>query len=76
MKTYLDIVMSDEKDAMEFEGTKDHNWVGLKATMEGPRMSWFELYMLKRNLEKFYKKLNEHDYNTSTEVIPQQDAKK
>jgi hypothetical protein len=56
---YLDIILTDEEDAIEITGTKDHRWVGLKDLMKKPKVSLWQLYRIKKFLETSYERLNE-----------------
>lgn len=55
---YIDIIATDEPDSIEITGTKDHKWMGLKDTLNKPKVSLFMLYRLKKFIETSYDRLN------------------
>ena len=57
---YLDIILTDEEDAIEITGKKDHRWVGLKDLIKKPRVSLWQLYRIKKFLETSYERLNKN----------------
>lgn len=55
---YLDIILTDEPDAIDITGNKDHQWMGLKDVLKKPRVSLWQLYRIKKFLETSYERLN------------------
>ncbi len=55
---YLDVILTDEPDAIEITGKKDHKWLGLKDVLKSPKVSLWTLYRLKKFLETSYERLN------------------
>ena len=54
---YIDIIAVDEDDAIEITGKKDHNWVGLHDSLSKPKVSLWQLWNIKKFIEKAYVKL-------------------
>lgn len=55
---YLDVILTDEPDAIEITGTKEHQWMGLKDVLKKPKVSLFMLWRLKKFLETSYERIN------------------
>ena len=56
---YLDIIMTDKPDANEITPRVDHRAFLLKDTLKKPKLSFWDLYKLKKHLETGYDKLSE-----------------
>ncbi len=54
---YLDIIATDTENCIETMATKDHNFLGLKDIVKKPKVSLWQLWNIKKFIEKSYEKL-------------------
>lgn len=66
---YLDIIATDEPDSLEITGSKDHQWMGLKDTLNKPKLSLWKLWGLKKFIETSYERLNKEPETESAYVL-------
>ena len=54
---YIDIIATDEKDSFEIKGKKDHKWLGFQDGLRKPKVGLWQLWNIKKFIEKAYEKL-------------------
>ena len=55
---YIDIIATDTEDSLDFiEGKKDHKWVGFHDGVSKPKIGLWQLWNIKKFIEKAYEKL-------------------